>query len=65
MIWRFSKANPVTVPRSGFTGLDVFDEFRRETVGLREEELSACLPGNGSLVGVAKPSSGFDQRLQH
>jgi hypothetical protein len=35
---------------------DVFDEFRRETIGLCEKELSAYLAGNGSFVGLAKSS---------
>ena len=44
---------------------DVFDEFRREAVGLRAKEDAASLPRNGGLVGIAKPGRRFNERLEH
>src|SRR5262249_55968469 len=45
--------------------LDIFDELRRVTVSLREEEHPIFLPSYRGVVGAAKVTSRFKERLQH
>src|SRR4029450_3329079 len=42
-------------------GLDIFDELRRVTVSLREEEHSILLPSYRGVVGAAKAASRFNE----
>src|SRR5262249_48907857 len=46
-------------------GSDPIHEFSREAAGFSPIEYAVYLPGDRGLVGIGKPSGGFDQRLQH
>src|SRR6516225_48795 len=46
-------------------GSDPIHEFSGEAAGFSPIEYAIYLPGDRALVGIAKPNSGFDQRLQH
>src|SRR5262245_33986419 len=46
-------------------GLDIFDELRRVTVSLREEEHSILLPTYRGVVGLTKAAGRFNERLQY
>src|SRR5262249_49325247 len=46
-------------------GFDPIHEFSGEAAGFSPIEYAIYLPGDRSLVGIGKPSGGFDQRLEH
>src|SRR5262245_53570087 len=46
-------------------GSDPIHEFSGEAAGFSPIEYAIYLPGDRGLVGIGKPSGGFDQRLQH
>src|SRR5499433_4624328 len=54
-------------PASSLDGhsLDIFDELRRVTVSLREEEHPVLLASYRGVVGVTKAASRFNERLQY
>src|SRR5262249_31730525 len=54
-------------PASSLDGhsLDIFDELRRVTVSLREEEHPVLLTSYRGVVGATKAASRFNERLQY
>ena len=63
----FDQSAAVDCPASGLNRRrpDVFEEFRRVTIGRCAKELRTLLPSNCGVVCIAKLGSRFDKRLQH